>query len=157
MIGSIGYSSCCLYRYQAVDASRLASNLDGNTELATRSVAALLQAIVHALPSGKQTTLASPNPPSTVLTVVRKHGGESLANAFLNPVRASDLTDGLEQLSLDRLTDYWSRLRRMYGEDGIVSVKIATLYPERLDDKPLAEHQIPTLSGLIQYTVASIS
>jgi CRISPR system Cascade subunit CasC len=154
MIGSIGYSACCLYRYQAVHSERLVENLDGNADLARRAIGALLEAIVHALPGGKQTTLASPNPPSTVLAVVRDYGGESLANAFLNPVRADDSGVGLEERSLERLADYWARLRRMYGDDGISAVTVASLYPERLE--ALAEHQTASVSELIERTVAQL-
>jgi CRISPR system Cascade subunit CasC len=153
MIGSIGYSACCLYRYQAANTKRLTANLDGDAELASHALVALLDAIVNARPSGKQTTLASPNPPSAVLAVVREHGNESLANAFLNPVRAGDGV-GLEELSLERLVDYWGRLRRMYGDGGIQSVTIATLYPERLG--ALADHEAQSVDQLVAQTVAQL-
>ena len=155
MIGSIGFSSCCLYRYQAVDVNRLTNNLLGDDERSRDAVAALLQSIVHALPGGKQTTLASPNPPSTVMLVVRAHGGESLANAFLKPVRADDHGDGLEEVSLQRLVDYWLRLRRMYGTDGIDGVQIATLYPQHLGD--LAEQEAPSVADLIEKTTTQLT
>lgn len=154
MIGSIGYSACCLYRYQAVDSERLVKNLNRDVDLARRAIGALIEAIVHALPGGKQTTLASPNPPSTVLAVVRDHGGESLANAFLNPIRGDDSGLGLEERSLQRLADYWARLRRMYGNDGISAVTVATLHPEQLG--PLAGHQTESVSELIDWTLARL-
>jgi hypothetical protein len=87
------------------------------------------------------------------MMVVRDHGGESLANAFLDPIGATDGA-GLEELSLKRLTDYWARLRRMYGQDGIRGVAVATLHPEHLG--PVAEHEVPSLDQLIAQTVAHL-
>jgi CRISPR system Cascade subunit CasC len=154
MIGSVGYSSCCLYRYQSVDVARLTANLDGDAELGRRSMRALLEAVVHALPTGKQTTFASPNPPSTVMAVVRISGGESLANAFLKPVRGSESSASLEELSLTGMADYWSRVRTMYGEADIARVRVATLFPESAGQ--LKGNVVPSLADLIEGTVGDL-
>ena len=88
-MGLRGYDSACYYRYARIDWDQLVKNLDGDAELARRTVDGFLQASVRAVPSGKQNSTAAYNPPGLALAVVRKDGmAWSLANAFEQPVRA---------------------------------------------------------------------
>lgn len=120
MMGFTGFDSACFYRYARLDWDQLVENLDGDVELAGRTVEGLLRAAVAAVPTGKQNTFAAHNPPSFLLAVVRKDGmGWSLANAFERPVRPG--TDaGLVQPSVAALDAYWGRLCQAYGTAALV-------------------------------------
>lgn len=118
MMGTVQYNSSCYYRYANLDLEQLLSNLNGNVDLARSALKAFLEASVFAVPTGKQTGSAAQNPPSFVVVVVRKGGLWSLANAFVKPVRPNGGGDLVEN-SVKALVDYWGRLVRTYGTDGI--------------------------------------
>jgi CRISPR system Cascade subunit CasC len=112
------FNSACFYRYASVDYAELKGNLASNDGLARATLSAFLRSAIHAVPSGKQNSMAAHNPPSLVFAVVRERGQWNLANAFLKPVHPTaqhDLVAG----SATALDDYWGRLTKMYGEDGI--------------------------------------
>ncbi len=117
MMGVVGFNSACFYRYAVIDLDELIANLDGDRELAEKSIEAFVRASVSAVPSGKQNTFAAHNPPDFILAAVRPTGQPlSLANAFARPVRPrkGDDTD-LVQSSVNALAEYWSRVARVYG------------------------------------------
>lgn len=118
MMDTVQFNSSCYYRYANLDMEQLVSNLKGNGNLARSAVKAFLEASILAIPTGKQTGTAAQNPPSLALVVVRKNGLWSLANAFAKPVRPDDEGD-LVQNSVKALVEYWGRLERVYGSDGI--------------------------------------
>jgi hypothetical protein len=74
---------------------------------------AWLRAMVHAIPTGKQTSFAAHNPPSYVLVVAHEGQPFALTNAFAQPVRPRehDIV-GESILALER---YWARVHTMYG------------------------------------------
>jgi CRISPR system Cascade subunit CasC len=118
MIGTVEFNSSCFYRYANIDFGQLVENLQGDEELARQTVKAFLQAAVEAVPTGKQNSTAAHNPPDCVFVVVRDWGLWSLANAFVQPVRASADRSLVEE-SIRRLDGYWGRLVSGYGDDGI--------------------------------------
>jgi CRISPR system Cascade subunit CasC len=118
MMGTVELNSACYYRYANIDLEQLKSNLGDDEGLARKTVEAFLRAAVAAIPTGKQNSMAAQNPPSFVFGVVRDNGLWSLANAFVDPVRAGkdgDLVDS----SVARLESYWERLVEVYGDSGI--------------------------------------
>ena len=118
MIGTVEFNSSCFYRYANIDFGQLVENLRGDGALARQAVRAFLQATVEAVPTGKQNSTAAHNPPDCIFVVVRERGLWSLANAFVQPVRA--LADrSLVQESVRRLDGYWGRLVSGYGDNGI--------------------------------------
>jgi len=136
MMGVVGFNSACYYRYALVDRDQLARNLarktdrsngeweqeldDNDYQEADTVIEAFLEAMVYAIPTGKQNTFASQNLPSFGLFVSRKGGVPiSLANAFAKPVRPTKQDDDLVGLSVDRLTKHWDALRKVYGEQGV--------------------------------------
>ncbi len=131
MLGTIEFNSACYYRYANVDVARLEANLQGDSELTRRTVEAFLRAAITAVPSGKQNSMAAQNPPSLVCVVARRTGLWSLANAFVQPVRAGGAGDLVAQ-SMVRLDAHWGRLTRMYGADQITGAWVCSL-----DDTPL--------------------
>jgi len=136
MMGVVGFNSACYYRYALVDRDQLARNLARKTErkngkwaqelvandyeAADSVIKAFLEAMVYAIPTGKQNSFAAQNLPSFGL-FVRRQGGVpiSLANAFAKPVRPTKDDDDLLGLSVDRLTKHWDALKQVYGEQGV--------------------------------------
>jgi len=136
MMGVIGFNSACFYRYALVDRDQLARNLARKTERkigkwvqeleakdyqgADTVIKAFLEAMVYAIPTGKQNSFAAQNLPSFGL-FVRRHGGVpiSLANAFAKPVRPKKDDDDLVGMSVAALTKHWDALKNVYGEQGV--------------------------------------
>jgi CRISPR system Cascade subunit CasC len=159
MIGTVEFNSACYYRYANVDIEQLVKNLGGDIDLARKGLAAFLTAAVHAVPTGKQNSFAAHNPPAFVATVVREHGLWSLANAFVQPVRANEQRD-LVQESIRALDRYWAKLTGLYGSDGLRALYVATHEPEHVQAmrRLNEEHEdtmVPTVRDLIERTIAS--
>lgn len=136
MMGVVGFNSACYYRYALVDRDQLARNLAHKTERkngkwaqeledkdyqeADTVIKAFLEAMVYAIPTGKQNSFAAQNLPSFGL-FVRRQGGVpiSLANAFAKPVRPRKDDDDLVGLSVAELTKHWDEIKKVYGEQGV--------------------------------------
>lgn len=147
MMGVIGFNSACYYRYALVDRDQLARNLARKTERkngqwvqelrqedyteADKVIKAFLEAMVYAIPTGKQNSFAAQNLPSFGL-FVRRQGGVpiSLANAFAKPVRPQKDDDDLVGLSVEALTKHWDALKAVYGEQGVKSTACFHLQQE---------------------------
>ncbi len=152
MIGTVEFNSACFYRYTAVDTQQLEHNLGGDRELAAQALRAYLEAMVIAIPSGKQNSFAAHNPPSLVMVVVRDAGQWSLTNAFAKPVRPTrdhDLVTG----SIDALDRYWGRLTQMYGTTGIQQVSVAVLEDVQLAH--LGSSKVDAVASIYANTLAS--
>jgi CRISPR system Cascade subunit CasC len=127
MMGFTGFNSSTFYRYARIHWEQLLINLDGDADLARRTVEGFLRASVAAVPSGKQNSFAAQNPPSFLLSVVRQDGmGWSLANAFEKPVRAG-MDGGLISPSVEALDDYWGSLSQVYGTVSLSAVNALVL------------------------------
>ena len=155
MMGFIGFDSACFYRYARIDWGQLLKNLNGNADLARRTVEGFLRAAVAAVPSGKQTSFAANNPPSLLLAVVRQDGmGWSLANAFERPVRPRR-DSGLVTPSVEALDAYWGRLCQVYGTDTLVCKAALTLDPN-LALEALKEAQVENLESWVSAVTNSL-
>lgn len=133
MMGTTAFNSACFYRYIAIDWEQLVQNLDGDKELARKTVEGFLRAMLLAIPSGKQNAFAAQNPPDFVLAVRNANRApRSLANAFETPVRPGR-DGGLVEPSIQALDEYWAKLARAYGEQGlepvVLSVREAENFP----------------------------
>lgn len=115
MIGAIEFNSATFYRYAALDAHKLIDNLGGDRELALDGIAAFAEAMVRAIPTGKQNTFAAHNPPSFVGVVLRHSSPFNLANAFEKPV-APARDRPLTAASVEALADCEQRIARLYGD-----------------------------------------
>lgn len=118
MMGTVQFNSACFYRYAVIDTDALQDNLGGDQQaaLCKASVEGFLKAFVHALPTGKQNSMAAHTLPSLVLFTVRRKGQPvSLANAFISPVDAR--TGSLESESQLRLARHFGQIVRMYPSD----------------------------------------
>lgn len=118
MIGTVGFSSSCFYRFACVDVSQLTRNLGGDTAAAHEGIAAFAEAFVQARPSGKQNTFAAHSLPALVLVILREQGQPvSLANAFEQPVSPS-ANRSLTAAATDALSLHYTQLKAMYDLDG---------------------------------------
>ena len=147
MMGVVGFNSACYYRYALVDRDQLARNLARKTERkngrwtqelekqdyeeADKVVKSFLEAMVYAIPTGKQNSFAAQNLPSFGLFVKRQGGVPvSLANAFARPVRPIRDDDDLVGLSVNALTKHWDAMKEVYGDHGIKSTSCFHLQQE---------------------------
>ncbi|KAB0583960.1 type I-E CRISPR-associated protein Cas7/Cse4/CasC [Ideonella dechloratans] len=130
MIGQVEFNSATLYRYAVLDLHKLMANLQGDRELALSSVAAFTQALVRAIPSGKQNSFAAHNPPEFVGVCLRHGAPLSLANAFEKPV-APRGDQALTAQSVQALADYEAKLAAVYGqaEDRWLVLDLTTRWP----------------------------
>jgi CRISPR system Cascade subunit CasC len=148
MMGFTGFDSACFYRYARIDWKQLVDNLNGDADLARRTVEGFLRAAVAAVPSGKQNTFAANNPPGFLLAVVRQDGmGWSLANAFERPVYARG-DSGLVAPSVEALGAYWGRLCQIYGTGTLVRTAALALDPD-LPLEHLAKEQVGSLDAWV--------
>ncbi len=146
MMGVVEFNSACFYRYANVDVDQLRRNLGGDPELVRQTLEAFLRAVKAAIPTGKQNSMAAQNPPSFILAVVRDAGLWSLANAFVKPV-APDRDGDLVERSQRRLDDYWGRLTRAYGTQGIVGAWWVGLDGDGMVN--LADAEVETFDDLV--------
>ncbi len=165
MMGVVGFNSACFYRYALVDRDQLARNLARKTERkngdwaqeleredyreADKVINAFLEAMVYAIPTGKQNSFAAQNLPSFGLFVRRRRGVPiSLANAFARPVRPVKGDDDLVGLSVAALTSHWDTIRKVYGDQGVETTSCFHLEQEdrlnglRGSDKGIVEEAI---------------
>lgn len=142
MMGTIAFNSSCFYRYLVVDTAELVKNLGGDEaakEQAKATVRALIEAAIHAIPTGKQNSMAAQNKPSLVLTVVRDGAdARSLANAFVEPVRPGRDGDLVTQSTL-RLAKYANALESVYGSKDRKDLSFIALDPDAMIAKPFAD------------------
>lgn len=123
VVGTVDFNSACYYRYANLDLDQLAYNLRGDHDLVSRCTRAWLGAFIHAVPGGKQNSMAARTMPDTLLAVTRGRGAWNLANAFLRPVTGPDLMVA----STDRLVEHYERLHRFYGGTDIHSTTAASV------------------------------
>ncbi|MBB5801239.1 CRISPR system Cascade subunit CasC [Saccharothrix ecbatanensis] len=143
MIGTVDFNSACYYRYANVDIAQLTTNLSSDSDLVDRGLRAWLYSFIHAVPSGKQNSMAARTLPDTLLGVVRDRGAWNLANAFLKPVVADDLMAA----STERLTAHFARLRDFYGNGQIRAVAAASVTGDIAHLDPS-----DTVTGIDQFT-----
>ncbi|MEU4413345.1 type I-E CRISPR-associated protein Cas7/Cse4/CasC [Nocardia salmonicida] len=111
-MNSAEFSAGVFYRYANIDLQGLHTNLGGDTAMARELVAAFLDAFATTVPTGKQNSTAAQTLPELVHVAVRTDRPVSLAAAFEAPVSAN--TDGWAVPSRKRLSDYATRLQRMW-------------------------------------------
>ena len=115
MIGQVEFNSATLYRYAVVDAGKLLGNLQQDRELTLSALEAFTQAMVLAIPTGKQNTFAAHNLPSFVGVCLRHAGPLNLANAFEKPI-APRHEASLTSLSVGELARHEGKLAAVYAD-----------------------------------------
>lgn len=115
MIGQVEFNSATFYRYAVIDANKLLSNLQGDRELTLSAVEAFTQAMVRAIPTGKQNSFAAHNPPSFIGVCLRHGSPLNLANAFEKAVRPRQ-DRALTDQSVEVLAAQEELLSAVYGD-----------------------------------------
>lgn len=154
MIGTVEFNSACFYRYANVGLGQLKENLGGDVALAEATVRAFLLASRDAIPTGKQNSFAARNAPSFIMTVVRDSGAWSLANAFVQPVRASGELS-LVDAAMRALDTHWGELTAMYDSPPGATVAVCALGTPSLPN--LGDFRVPTFAGLVERTMKAAS
>jgi CRISPR system Cascade subunit CasC len=127
--------------------------LDGDFDLARRSLEAFVRGCVAAMPTGKQNSMAAHNPPSLVMAVWSTGQPVNLANAFVKPVRPTGDTD-LIAASVEALDRYWGSYIDMYGKNSITDVAVVTLEPYSL--KRLEKAKLGSVLDLVDRIMARV-
>jgi len=117
MIGQVEFNSATLYRYAVLDVHKLLDNLQGDRELTLAAIAAFCEALVRAIPTGKQNSFAAHNAPDFVGVSLRHAAPLNLANAFQKPV-APRHDQSLSELSVAALAREAGKLAKAYGAAG---------------------------------------
>ena len=118
MMGTVEFNSACYYRYAVVDWAKLAENLQGDIDLATKGLRTFLEGFVMAEPTGKQNTFAAHNPPEFVaVTVCHDAAPRNLANAFETAIRAK-ASESLTRKSAEALAKKGGELETAYPRNG---------------------------------------
>ncbi|GER79723.1 MAG: type I-E CRISPR-associated protein Cas7/Cse4/CasC [Anaerolineales bacterium] len=151
MIGVTAFNSACFYRYARIDWGLLVKNLGDDKELARKTVEGFLRAAALAIPSGKQNSFAAQNPPDFMLGVVRKDGQSwSLANAFETPVKPGR-DGGLMSASIQKLDEYWAKLNKAYGGNGMTTAALSLdVPPANLPTEENMESWLKKLLGSLE-------
>lgn len=89
-MGEQGFASALFYSYICISRDLLLKNLNGDEELAKRTLRALAETAVTVSPTGKQNSFASRAYASYVLAEIGTQQPRSLAVAFFNPVRSDN-------------------------------------------------------------------
>lgn len=152
MIGQVEFNSATFYRYAALDAHKLLSNLQGDRDLALAGIAAFTQAMARAIPSGKQNTFAAHNPPQFVGVVLRHASPFNLANAFERPVWP-DRQRTLTAQSVQALAAQERQLAGAYGDarDVWATVDLTEAWPQSLGERR------SNLDGLAHWVTSQVS
>lgn len=107
-IGETGFAAGLFYSYLCINKEQLIENLDNNTELANKAIAALIEAAVKVSPSGKQNSFAHQGYASYVLAEMGNQQPRSLSVAYLKPIDVRGIVDD------DYLTQAVSAIRNQY-------------------------------------------
>lgn len=144
MIGLVEFSSATFYRYASLNLHKLLENLQGDRDLALSAVAAFTEAIVRAIPTGKQNSFAANNPPAFVGVCLRHSSPLSLANAFERPVMPRPDKE-LSALSVEALSGFEEKVASAFasGNDQWIYLDVTDSWPEGKGTKS------PSLSNLV--------
>lgn len=138
MMGVIEFNSSCFYRYAKIDLRALTAAL--GAQIARDATVAFAQALVAAIPSGKQNSMAAHNLPQYIRVLVRQTGQPwNLVNAFVRPIRPSRSGEGdLIRLAITALETHCDQLKKMYaGTEGGLH-QTTDLVANLFDPEPLS-------------------
>lgn len=153
MIGQVEFNSATFYRYAALDVSKLLNNLQEDKELTASAIEALIQAMVRAIPTGKQNSFAAHNLPEFIGVSLRK-SPLNLANAFERPIQPRH-DKSLTEQSVAALADYERKLAPVYGDAGDRWAHIDLTGKWQLDNS-LARSSVSDLAAWVRDAVETL-
>ena len=111
-LGDAGFGSALFYTYICIDKDLLVKNLNGNEELANKTLRAFTEAAMKVSPTGKQNSFASRAYASWALAEKGTDQPRSLAAAFYNPING---TNQLE-VAVKRITELRENMSAVYEQ-----------------------------------------
>lgn len=152
MIGLVEFSSATFYRYASLNFLKLLQNLQGDRDLALSAVGAFTEAMVRAIPTGKQNSFAANNLPAFVGVCLRHTSPLSLANAFERPVMPR-LDKVLSALSVEVLSEFEDKVASAYAAetDRWICLDLTGGWPEHKGAK------VQSLSSLVGAVRAAVN
>lgn len=100
-IGETNFAAAVFYQYICINKDLLLDNLNGDTKLAEKTLAALTEAVTTVAPSGKQNSFGSRAFASYVMAEKGSVQPRSLSVAYLRPVNTDNvLSDAIDSLQL---------------------------------------------------------
>lgn len=110
-IGELGFGSGVFYLYACIDRDLLETNLGDDKGLAATAIAALIEGLATASPTGKQASFASRSRASYLRVEKGSRQPRQLSAAFFKPIRGEDLlTD-----SIKAIEDTATAMNKAYG------------------------------------------
>jgi CRISPR system Cascade subunit CasC len=110
-MGETEFGSGLYYLYICINRNLLTKNLQNDKTLASRALAALLEAAATVSPSGKQNSFASRTRASYILAEKGEQQPRSLSVAFLKPVQGMDVFDK----AVESIRNIQKNMDAMYG------------------------------------------
>lgn len=156
MLGLVAFNSATYYRCARIDWEQLVKNLNGDVELARQTVSAFMQAFALVVPSGMENSFVNQHAPDFLLAVARpKNDGQSLANAFEQPVRVKR-ESGFAEPSIQALATYWEQVEAAFR---LSDPTVAALNPRGYDlpSQELSQATVPSLREWVGAMTATLS
>lgn len=110
-MGEVEFGSGLFYQYICIDHDLLLANLNGDAQLATSGIKALVEAATKVAPTGKQNSFASRAYAEYLLAEKGRQQPRSLAAAFLEPVRGK----AIRSAAVEKLERFRDNMDRVYG------------------------------------------
>jgi CRISPR system Cascade subunit CasC len=110
-VGDAGFAAGLFYLYTCINRQQLVKNLDGDEDLAGRSIGAFVEAVAKVAPNGKQNSFASRAYASYILAEKGDQQPRSLSVSFLRPVQGIDLLPN----SIEALEEQYQKMDTAYG------------------------------------------
>lgn len=110
-MGETEFAAGLFYLYACIDRDLLEKNLDGDSELANKTIASFIECAATVAPTGKQNSFASRARASYILCEQGDQQPRSLSVAFLKPVRGSDMLN----TGIDQLNKTMENMDKVYG------------------------------------------
>lgn len=154
MIGQVEFNSATFYRYAVVDVRKLLANLQHDKELTLAALEAFAQAMVRAIPSGKQNSFAAHNAPEFVGVSLRHGSPLNLANAFEKPVSPRH-DQALTAQSVAAMAEYEGKLASVYADakDRWAVLDLSGQWPA---GKGEAQANLAALAGWVRQQAAAV-
>ncbi|MAF96248.1 MAG: type I-E CRISPR-associated protein Cas7/Cse4/CasC [Rhodospirillaceae bacterium] len=110
-MGDTEFAAGLFYLYICIDKELLIKNLSGDTDLADRTVDALVNSAAQVAPTGKQNSFASRARASYILCETGDQQPRSLSVAFLKPIYNNDMLNA----SINALEENINSMDKAYG------------------------------------------
>ncbi|MDP2097841.1 MAG: type I-E CRISPR-associated protein Cas7/Cse4/CasC [Methylobacter sp.] len=111
-IGETGFASGVFYLYVCINKTLLCENLQNDSELVNKTLAAFIESMTKVSPTGKQNSFASRAYTSYLLAEKGTQQPRSLSVAFLKPVQGSDLLND----AIKNLNAQYENFDHVYGK-----------------------------------------